>query len=226
MSIDAAGPGPRARPVGARHVLLVAANRIAQTGYRAVEEADPSIRIDWNAASTEEALRILASAQPDLLLVDLTDDRLQGTRLIHDVLEVHPAIRVLAVSAREDLIEAEVALQAGANGYVCRSAALEEIIKAVHVVAEGGNYLDPTLAQRIALQKLMGKSSNLRVLTPREYEVFCMMAADVPLKEIARLLNLSYKTVANYGGTIKAKLKLSSRKDLRALARRTGVIAG
>jgi DNA-binding CsgD family transcriptional regulator len=70
----------------------------------------------------------------------------------------------------------------------------------------------------------MGKSSNLRVLSPREYEVFCMMAADVPLKEIARLLDLSYKTVANYGGTVKTKLKLNNREELRALARRTGVI--
>ena len=96
----------------------------------------------------------------------------------------------------------------------------------MHLVADGSNYLDPALAQRIALQKLMGKSSNLRGLSPREYEVFCMLAADVPLKEIARLLNLSYKTVANYGGTIKAKLKLSTREDLRALARRTGVIPG
>ncbi|MEZ5445199.1 MAG: response regulator transcription factor [Gammaproteobacteria bacterium] len=224
MSIDAAGPGTRTGAV--RHVLLVAANRIAQTGYRAVEEADPSITFDWIAASTEEALRILASAKPDLLLVDLTDDRLHGTQLIHEVVAAHPAIRVLAVSAREDLIEAEVALQGGAGGYVCRSAALEEIIKAMHLVADGSNYLDPALAQRIALQKLMGKSSNLRGLSPREYEVFCMLAADVPLKEIARLLNLSYKTVANYGGTIKAKLKLSTREDLRALARRTGVIPG
>jgi DNA-binding NarL/FixJ family response regulator len=133
---------------------------------------------------------------------------------------------VLAVSAREDLIEAEVALQGGAGGYVCRSAALEEIVKAIHLVADGNNYLDPALAQRIALQKLMGKSSSLRGLSPREYEVFCMLAADLPLKEIARLLNLNYKTVANYGGTIKAKLKLSTREDLRTLARRTGVIPG
>jgi two-component system invasion response regulator UvrY len=224
MSIDTAGPGTRTGAV--RHVLLAAANRIAQTGYRAVEEADPSITFDWIAASTEEALRILASAKPDLLLVDLTDDRLHGTQLIHDVVTAHPTIRVLAVSAREDLIEAEVALQGGAGGYVCRSAALEEIVKAIHLVADGNNYLDPALAQRIALQKLMGKSSSLRGLSPREYEVFCMLAADLPLKEIARLLNLNYKTVANYGGTIKAKLKLSTREDLRTLARRTGVIPG
>jgi DNA-binding NarL/FixJ family response regulator len=208
----------------ARHLLLVAANRITQTGYRAVEELDPSIFFDWIAASSEDALRVLKTERPDLMLVDLTDERLRGTQLIHDIVAAHPAIPVLAVSAREDLIEAEVALQAGAGGYVCRSAPLEEILKAIHLVADGKNYLDPSLAQRIALQKLMGKSSNLRVLSPREYEVFCMLAADIPLKEIARLLDLSYKTVANYGGTIKTKLKLTTREEIRALARRTGVI--
>jgi two-component system invasion response regulator UvrY len=222
MSIEATDPGKHAGEE--RHVLLVAASRITQTGYRAVEEADPSVSFDWIAASGEDALRILQSAHPDLLLVDLTDDRLHGTQLIHDVVVAHPAIRVLAVSTKEDVIEAEVALQGGAGGYVCRSAALEEIVKAIHLVADGKNYLDPSLAQRIALQKLMGKSTSLRVLSPREYEVFCMMAADVPLKEIARLLNLSYKTVANYGGTIKTKLKLTTREEFRALARRTGVI--
>jgi two-component system invasion response regulator UvrY len=115
-------------------------------------------------------------------------------------------------------------LQAGAAGYVRRSIAIEEIVRAIHLVASGRNVLDPALAQRIALQKLMGKSSSLRVLSPREYEVFCMMAADVPLTEIARRLDLRHKTVANYGGTIKAKLKLATRDELRALARRTGVI--
>ncbi|MCG3202580.1 MAG: hypothetical protein NFCOHLIN_02465 [Gammaproteobacteria bacterium] len=222
MNTDTAESGRRADEV--RHVLLVAVSRITQTGYRAVEEADPSISFDWIAASTGDALRILESARPDLLLVDLTDERLRASQVIYDIVLAHPGIRVLAVSAREDLMEAEAVLQRGAAGYVCRSAALDEIVKAIHLVSGGSNYLDPTLAQRIALQKLMGRSTSLRVLSPREYEVFCMLAADVPMKEIARRLDLSYKTVANYGGTIKLKLKIATREELRALARRTGVV--
>jgi len=207
-----------------RRVLLVAAGRITQTGYRAVAETDPGISFDWVAASATDALAALANAQPDLVLVDLTDPCLDGPQIIRDIVLAHPRLRVLAVSSREDLTEAEAVLQAGAAGYVRRSAAIEEIVRAMHLVASGRNVLDPALAQRIALQKLMGKSSSLRVLSPREYEVFCMMAADVPTTEIARRLDLSPKTVANYGGTIKAKLKLATREELRALARRTGVI--
>jgi len=207
-----------------RRVLLVAASRITQTGYRAVAETDPSISFDWVAASASDALAVLANAKPDLMLVDLTDPCLDGTRVIQDIVLAHPRMRVLALSPREDLIEAEAVLQAGAAGYVCRTVAIEEIVRAIHLVASGRNVLDPSLAQRIALQKLMGKSSSLRVLSPREYEVFCMMAAEVPMTEIARRLDLSLKTVANYGGAIKAKLKLGTREELRALARRTGVI--
>lgn len=205
-------------------VLLVAMHRLTQAGYRLLEETDPGIHIEAIADSAPAALEAVNQRPPDVLVVDLSDERLSGCELIPTLMATHPHLHLLAVSGHEDVLEAEVALQGGAAGYVCRSAPIEEIIRAVRVVASGGNYLDPAMAQRIALQKLMGKSSSLRVLSPREYEVFCMLAEGIPIKEIARRLNLNQKTVANYGGAIKAKLKVRSREELRAFARRTGVL--
>jgi two-component system invasion response regulator UvrY len=210
-------------PGATTRVLVLAGDRIAQAGYRVLEETDPRIRIDTAVDPGAAALNALQRGLPDVLLVDLTDERLNGTELIPDLVAAYPNLPVLAVSAHEDLIQAEIVLQGGASGYVCRSAPLEEIIKAIHMIAAGSNYLDPALAQRIALQKLMGKTGSLRLLSPREYEVFCMMVEGVPINDIARFLNLERKTVANYSGTIKAKLKVHSREELLTLARRAGV---
>lgn len=204
--------------------LLVAMDRLTQAGYRAIEEADPSIRIVAVADGIAEARRTLDEARPTMVLVDMTDERLNASQLIEALNSSHPQVPLLAVGGREDLIQAESALRAGAGGYICRSAPFEDILRAIHVVGNGENYLDPGLAQRIALQKLMGRTSSLSSLSPREYEVFCMMAGGAAVKEIARMLNLSTKTVANYGGSIKTKLKVDDIEELRAVARRAGVI--
>lgn len=204
--------------------VLVAMDRLTQSGYRAIEEADATVRIVAIADSIDAANAAIDTWHPSLILVDMTDDRLAAPRLIEGLTVAHPQARVLAVAGREDIIQAESALRAGAAGYICRSAPFEEILRAIHVVARGENYLDPGLAQRIALQKLMGRTSSLSSLSPREYEVFCMIASGASSREIARLMNLSHKTVANYGGSIKAKLKVDTVEDLRAVARRAGVI--
>ncbi|MGQ0657962.1 MAG: LuxR C-terminal-related transcriptional regulator [Chromatiales bacterium] len=217
-------PGRRSATSRSRvRILLVALNPMTQAGYRVLEEMDPELRIGTVAESVEGALEAVTQMRPDLILVDLSDDRLPAVKLIETVVAAHPELRLLAMTAHEDIIEAEQVLLSGAAGYTGKSAPLEETIKAVRAVAAGGNYLEPTLAQRIALQKLMGKSSSLRVLSPREYEIFCMMASDIPVRDIARRLALTYKTVANYSGTIKAKLKIRSRDELKAIAIRHGV---
>ena len=205
-------------------VLLVALNRMTQAGYRIVEELDPEVRIDSVTDSIEGAVETAGRIRPDLVLVDLSDERLSGVKVIETILSTYPELRVLAMTAHEDIIEAEQVLLSGAGGYAGKSAPMEEIIKAIRTVAAGKNYLEPGLAQRIALQKLMGKNSTLRVLSPREYEIFCMMVADLPTKDISRRLDLTYKTVANYSGTIKAKLRVRTREELKAIAQRSGVI--
>jgi two-component system invasion response regulator UvrY len=217
-------PGATSAASEAVTAVLIAMDRLTQSGYRAIEEADASIRIVAVSDSAAAADAAIEQHRPAVVLVDMTDDRMAAPNLIEALTTRQPTARVLAVAGREDIIQAEAALRAGAAGYICRSAPFDEILRAIHIVARGENYLDPGLAQRIALQKLMGRTSSLSSLSPREYEVFCMIASGASTREIARLMNLSYKTVANYGGSIKAKLKVDTVEELRAIARRAGVI--
>jgi DNA-binding NarL/FixJ family response regulator len=95
-------------------------------------------------------------------------------------------------------------------------------------VAAGRNYVDPALAQRIALRRLLGRSHRLRILSAREYEIFCLLANDIPAHDIATRLALSLKTIANYSSSINGKLGIHTRDELKALAAQYGVagIAG
>ena len=118
---------------------------------------------------------------------------------------------------------AERAVQLGARGYVTKSNPPEILTAAVAEVAAGGLALSPDIAKSIAVLKLSGEQNLLEQLSAREFEIFRLLAAGRPVTEIARLLNLSGKTVANYHSLIKQKLNLSSDVELVLLAQRQEV---
>lgn len=215
----------RPSPVSAKiKILLAAVHRLTQAGYRILEDADPQLRIEAACDNVADTLATAERLKPHVVLVDFSDATFPGIDLIKALIARHPEQRILAVAPRDDVIQAEEILLAGARGYTSKSAPIEEIAKAVRLVAHGQNYLDAALAQRIALQKLLGRSDRLRVLSPREYEIFCLLANGSRIKEIAARLNLTNKTVANYHSTIRAKLNARTSEELRAIAARNGVI--
>jgi two-component system, NarL family, invasion response regulator UvrY len=117
------------------------------------------------------------------------------------------------------------ALQAGARGYVTKSAAPEVLIEAVRLVAAGKLYISQEMAQELALQMIPGRETPIDALSAREFEVFRLLVAGHTLQEISEIMHLSYKTVANYQSSIRQKLDVSNTAQVVRIALNHGMIA-
>jgi DNA-binding NarL/FixJ family response regulator len=206
-------------------VLLVDDHAVVRMGYRTLLEGYAEIAVTGEAGSGEAALSLYQELKPDVVIMDLALPGIGGLEAIRRILQRDPQARVLVFSMYEDPGFVEQALRAGAGGYIPKSSTPEVLLMALKQVAAGEIYLDPHLAQIVAVQKSLGVDSPFAPLSPREFEVFGMLAKGHSVAEIAEKLSLSAKTVANYGTQIKAKLKASTSADLARLAIRHGVIS-
>lgn len=126
----------------------------------------------------------------------------------------------------ENAVFATQALSAGAVAYVAKSADADDLVKAIRAVAAGKHFLSAIMAQRIALQSMSGEDNPTQKLTTREFEVFRLIAEGMVVDEIADLLSISQKTVANYQTLLKQKLDVNSPVELVRIAIRQGIIEG
>jgi two-component system invasion response regulator UvrY len=123
--------------------------------------------------------------------MDIAMAGMGGIEAIKRLVARHPQVRVLALSAHEDTSYSKRAFQAGALGYLSKRTAPEVLIDAIRLVAQGKRFIDPGIAQRMAMQDLSGESDPLAQLSPREFEVFMQIARGQSVVAVAETLNLS-----------------------------------
>ena len=133
-------------------------------------------------------------------------------------------VRVLALSAHDDSMHARRALRQGALGFLSKRTAPETLLEGVRAVAEGKRYLDPRLAQDVALAEIDGGMSPLEQLSEREFEVFIRLARGAAVQRIASELKLSTSTVGTHLYNIKLKLSATNQAELTLIALRAGLI--
>jgi two-component system invasion response regulator UvrY len=209
--------------VGIR-IMLVDDHAIVRAGFRRLLEQQPDFHVVAEAADADRAYALYVEHEPDVVVMDLSMPGVSGLDTIRRIISREPAARILVFSMHEDALVAERAIQLGARGYVTKSNAPEILASAVAEVAAGKLALSPDIAKSIAILKLTGEENPLNSLTAREFEIFRLLAGGRPAAEIAKLLNLSGKTVANYHTLIKQKLRINSDVELVLLAQRQNVI--
>lgn len=207
---------------GRVRVLLVDDHAVVREGYRTLMRSAPGIEVIAEAASGEAACRLFAELAPDVVVMDLSLRGMGGLEAIGRMVARDAAARVLVFSMHEDPAFVEQALRAGAKGYVTKSSAPEFLLEAVTKIAAGGIFLDHALANVLAEQR--ARPQPFSALSPREFEIFCLLAAGGATVDVARRLALSPKTVANYATQIKDKLRVATTADLARLAIRHGLV--
>ena len=200
-------------------VLVVDDHAVVRDGLRRLLVTLPNVEI-FDAATGREALSFVQRQQPDLILLDLHLPGIGGIELLRRLISMSPNVRILVFSMHEDAMRAERAIQLGARGYVTKSSAPEVLAKAIVEVAAGKLYLSADVAQAIAQSKLTGEDHPLKLLTAREFEIFRLLVAGNGPTEIAAILSLSAKTVANNRTLINQKLRTSGDVELMLLAMR------
>jgi DNA-binding NarL/FixJ family response regulator len=192
-------------------LLLVDDHTIVREGLRRILEATGEGFLIVEASSGFQALECLRQQPFRLAIVDLSMPGMSGLDLIHRIKSEYPRVAVLVLSMHAEEQYALRAFKAGANGYVTKDSAAEELVRAVRKVLAGGAYVTASLAERV-VQQLSGAAEAPRhaQLSNRELEVLRRIVAGQRLTDIAEALHLSVKTISTHKTHIQEKLQLPS----------------
>jgi len=205
-------------------VMLVDDHAVVRMGFRMLLEGSSDIKVLGEADSGEEAVRRFAEMKPDVIVMDISMPGIGGLEAIDRILAKDPGVRILVLSAHEDAMHARRVLKAGAAGYLTKRSAAEELIRAIRVVSQGKTYLEPGIAQQMAVEQVSGDRNPVDTLSEKEFKVFLSLARGRSVQEIAEVMSLSPRTVGTHLYNIKQKLGASNSAELAIIAIRAGLI--
>jgi len=207
-------------------IILVDDHAVVRSGLRRLLELKNTIEVVAEAESGEQAYQLYGEFKPDVVVMDISMPGMGGLESAKRIIKRDPAAKIIIFSMHETVSFASQALKAGVRGYVTKTGAADDLLTAVTEVARGKTFLSAEIAQKIALKTLMGDDDPLHQLSSREFEVFRLLADGKRIEDVADMLKISQKTVANYYTMIKQKLGVSSPIEMVRLAIRHGLIDG
>ncbi len=206
-------------------VLLVDDHAVVRTGFRLLLQSQADIQVIAEAPSGEIACQLYAELAPDVVVMDLGMPGMGGLEALRRIRAREETARILALSAHDDPMHARRALREGALGFLSKRSAPEVLIDAIATIARGRRYIDPGLAQTLALAEIEGAGrSPIEQLSEREFEVFMRLAAGATVQKIADDLKLSASTIGTHLYNIKQKLGVVNQSELTLLAIRHGLM--
>lgn len=211
-------------------VLIIDDHAVVRAGIRLLLESDPDISIVGEGESGFDALRLAADLKPDVVIMDVTMPGMNGVEATRALKSKMPDTAVLTLTIHEGSDYFFQMLQAGASGYVPKRVAPEELIRAIHTVAEGNVFLEPSVAKELVADYLARARQGTEQepfdgLTEREAEVLRLIAEDRTNQDIANRLGISVNTVERHRENIMSKLNLHTRTELVKYAIRKGLIS-
>jgi len=204
-------------------VLLTDDHEVVRAGYARLLESTPDIDVVAEASSGEEACIGYSEYQPDVLIMDLNMPGMGGLEACRRIMARDPKANILVFSVHENEVMLERALDAGIKGYISKRSASQVMIQAVRKVAAGDVYIGEEMMSHLVGRRKSTNGDLLKDLTPREFEVFRLLADGKSVNDIASILNLSPKTVGHHMTHIKEKLGISNIAELTHLAIRLGI---
>jgi len=205
-------------------VLLADDHALIRKGIESTLDREPSLKLVGKAEDGHQAVDLANKHTPDVVILDLEMPKLSGAKAAIQILSQTPDTKVVALSAYCDLKSIIGMLNVGAKAYVSKRDSSSDLIKAINSVINDQVYFSPA-AQNIVNQSyletlLTEKVSHQPFLTKKEKQIFHLFANGLNIKEIAKELRLSVKTIANYQSSIKHKLGIPKVTDIAQYANR------
>lgn len=199
-------------------ILIVDDHAILRAGLKHLLAESDDIVVAGEAGNGVEALALARSGAWEVVVLDMTMPGKSGIELIKQIKMENPSLPVLVLSMYAEDIYAVRALRAGASGYLCKDNAESQLELAIHKVAAGGLYINPAVAEKLAVE-VLGTTGSSAVLphtrlSDREYQVFHYIAAGLGVTEIGKLLNLSVKTVSTHKTHAMKKMGFANAAEL------------
>ncbi len=214
-------------------LLLADDHAVVRAGTRELLERQPDFDIVGEAADGEEAVSLTSELHPDVVIMDVRMPKMSGVEATRRIKAEHPDVRVLVLTAHDDDEYVFALLQAGANGYLMKTAEIDELVKAIRTVAAGQSMLAPAVAGKVVAQFTSGKTlpeilsnshDHYEGLTERELSILKLVGNGLSNKQIGKKLFISDRTVQAHLSNIFSKLGVSSRTEAVMHAVRRGWI--
>jgi two-component system NarL family response regulator len=209
-----------------QRLLLVDDHAILREALRAMLHAQPDIDVVGEAGNGRDAIRLVRELNPDVVVLDVGMPDMNGIEAAAEILKRGPQIKIVALSTHSDRRFVNEMIAAGASGYVVKTAASTELIRAIHAVSQGMFYLCPEVTAgviRQAGEDARGRSAARAELTGREREVLKLLAEGLRTTAIAGRLHLAGATVEVHRRNLMRKLDLHSVAELTRYALREGL---
>lgn len=212
-------------------VLLADDEAMIRAGVRSIVQSDPGIEVVAEAADGREAVDLVLSHRPDVVLLDIRMPRMDGLAATTEIRRTAPSTAVIILTTFGEDGYISQALGDGASGFLLKAGDPRELIAGVHAVAEGGAYLSPQVARQVIAQFGGGRASRaaaaaarLEELTQREREVLALVGAGLSNADIAERLFLVEGTVKSYVSAILNRLDMRNRVQAAILAYEAGMV--
>ena len=203
-------------------ILLVDDHAVLRAGLRLLLEREEGLEPVGEAGTAEDAIRSLPRLQPDVVVIDIEMPGMGGIEGATRILERSPGSRILVLSMHDQARDVRRAFDAGAHGYLLKSAADEDLVRAVRAVAAGERYVHPSLGAVLAAPPADGPLDELSV---REKKVLRLLALGHTNQEIAESLVVSVRTVESHRAHVMTKLRVTTRAEMVRVALDAGLLA-
>src|SRR5437762_12546628 len=206
----------------AKRIVIVDDHPLFRKGLEQLIHSEDGFAVCGEANNAPEAMDVIRKLNPDLAIVDLSLPGANGIELIKNIRAEFSKLPILVLSMHDESLYALRALRAGAEGYVMKHEAMANVIQAIHEVFSGRPYLSPAMAAQVitkfAKKSSEGESDAVDRLSDRELEILELIGKGKDVREIAKLLHLSPKTVKTHRSHIKDKLDLKNSREVARFA--------
>jgi DNA-binding NarL/FixJ family response regulator len=213
---------PRCDPPEAKRIVIVDDHPLFRKGLQELIHSDNAFAVCGEAGNASKGMEVIRKLHPDLVIVDLSLPGANGIELIKNIRAEFAKLPILVLSMHDESLYALRALRAGADGYVMKHEAMQNVVHAIDEVFNGRPYLSPAMAAQVitkfAHRQAEGEVDAVERLSDRELEILELIGKGDDVHHIAKLLNLSPKTVETHRAHIKEKLGLKNAREVARFA--------
>jgi DNA-binding NarL/FixJ family response regulator len=198
-------------------ILLVDDHPLVREWLANLINEEPDFEVCGQTGTAREALGLIETLSPRIVVVDISLDGSSGLELIKDVKAIHPKVDMIVLSMHDEMLYAERVMRAGAAGYIMKREATRKVLDAIRTVIQGGLYFSNAVNAMLAQKLVQGagdQSVSIGSLSDRELEVFQLLGRGYNTRQISGQMNVGFKTVHAYCGRIKEKLNLANINEL------------
>lgn len=207
-------------------IILVDDHAVVRAGFRMLLAAGDTVEVIGEAERGEQAIQLYQELQPDMLVMDLSMPGIGGLETIRRIVQRDAGARILVFSVHHEQVYVSRALNAGAQGYITKNSAAEILAEAIEAIMQGQCYVEKGLIKQASENASRNDhQAIIAEFSPREFDVFGLLAQGMTVHKIADQLCLGQKTVANYATQIKKKLHVDTTAELAHIAVNLGMMA-